>query len=230
MIVTSAGSRQGGGSRNGPTDYSETFLRGDQPFTLGDNWFDCFSKSASVSAGENALQALVNVSVAGATFGGVANAVTRVRFIPIPIDHNAVRAGALVRGQKAAFTFVGSSGASSIDVGPMVFAPVMGGLEYCLNRAASGQVTIYCDLSDASGAGRTLAANVFGMAAGDEGEIRATYAATANTVSWYKNGVLIGSIVDNNGSRPAGGLYGIHYFGNGPGTTATFKNFRGGLI
>ncbi len=214
----------------GPTDYSETFLRGDEPFTLGNNWFDCFSSSATVTFSENLLGSQVNVSVAGVTFGGVANGIARVKFFPVPIDHQEVRRQALIRGLKAAMTFVGSTGGGTCDVGPMCFGEGYRGQEYCLNRANSGQVTLYSNLSDGSGGGGTLAANVFTIAAGDEFELRVTPGPSSNSIGYYKNGVLIGTYVDSAANRPTGGLYGIHFFGNGANTTATYKNYRGGVL
>lgn len=215
-------------SCGGATNYSEDFRRGDQPFVLGNNWFDVYNQSSGV--GESTLAAAVNCSVSGATFGAVGtNAVSRVFFTPIPVDFAQI--ATKVYSGVTMFTETiwdgGAGGGTSSDCGlSMMYGP--NNNEYDLNIIKNGQCDLYRGLIVNNAGAVQLQANVCTIVAGDTLRMETNYTAATNTIRVYKNGVLQTTVTDSSVNRCNGFMYGIGFFGWNV-STQTWRTFSGGF-
>jgi hypothetical protein len=219
----------GGGASVPVTSYAETFIRADQPFLLGNNWYNTVSQSSSWSGANLAAQ--VNVGGTGATFGAGGLLFGQCYWIPTLIDVAAVLAQSAIRGVFAQFTITGHAAGVSGLFGLMCFNPNPNDSNgYMLLMRTT---TLTAELFRDVGPGQTsLVAPALNWVDNDIIRLEVIPAAAANTCKSYKNGVLQNTFVDNNAARPAqaaGGTFGLCYFSNNTGSL-TFKNFSGGVL
>jgi hypothetical protein len=219
----------GGGASPPVTSFSSTLFNTGAAL-CGTGFYAIFSKGNG-SAGVN-IDAQINPSAGGLVFGsgsGVNDNPTRVQFYPQTIDNTAMRAGCQTRGQFAQWTLVSRTAGIDCECPLVCFGDPSGndGGYQLVVQSESTNVSVISGLGAVSF--YNVRVNAFTCAPGDTVRMEVTFAAGANTIRTFKNGVLQSTDVDNNGARPLSGLAGFGLMGVFTGVLV-FKDFSCGLL
>jgi hypothetical protein len=223
----------------GVTSFSDTFIRGDQPFLAGDQWLLCLCPGGAGQGNALSFATAYNVGGTGLTMGTTgSNGNSSAMSIPNVLDLATIQS----LGQFSQYTVVADN---STSVGPLI---TRRGPMVLANQNRQACYVLYCvfevgptaTLTKINPIGGTEPALgvAFTIAVGDVLRIEAdptTSSSTTTTIRSYRNGVLKDTIIDTNA-----GLGGTPRITNGvpgfldrfcsSGVTTTISNFSCGLI
>ena len=204
------------------TRFSDTFVRADEPFLLGVNWYSILTARGS----QIGTTFAGNVNIVGgaeAGFGTVpANVNTmRAMFIPAPLSWAQLTG----RQQFSQVKYNSRTGGAGLArIGPSVF--LQANDENCYTAQILSELGLI-HIERGVHTQTVLSAN-FALAIGDVIRITCTPSAASNDVSLFLNDVLQVTVTDANAARPTFGMPGIGWTGSQFEQTG-FKNYVGGL-
>lgn len=216
-----------GAGRRPITQYSDSLKGVDDPPYMGQPWVPVLVPSAGGISG-NLVDAQVNKSVAGVTYGGGGLIQPHMLFYPGVIDVPAVLAGSVARGVFSQAKLAASNPGTSVESGPAVMFRPNPDKAYILVASDTPVVndTFLAQLQ--AGIVTFFVASTFTFAVGDVIRLECRKVGNDDVLKSYQNGVLRNTFT-NVGAGPNGGLFGMCYYSDNVGFQ-TWTDYSGGLL
>lgn len=210
----------------GVSSFTDSWLRVDQPFLLGDDWYPCLtSGGGAATVSGTVLASLVNVSVGGASFGAAGSNVSpQAMFIPRLISATKVQ----TKSQFAQARLVSAANAQITRIGPGVLGNPNRASDQCYMAgytANTGKVRITRSIPGTLDYGTARTLNV-----GDMVRIEADPSATGVTLRMYINGSLTDTAVDTTAGFPTQGIMNFCYESTTNSNIVAWKEYSCGIL
>jgi hypothetical protein len=228
MTVEVINWQAGGGGIKPVKLFTDTLLAPDQPQAVGDLWNTTFYLTTATGTAGVTISSALNRSASGLVFANASGAgyVPQALSLPTPLTYSYVS----VRNQFAQVTFVSNVGNANLGL-----------ILYCIqNSVAMYEMDLTIPPTQAtlirrSAGGNTVliapsAATAF--ANGDIMRLEGVITTPGQTtLTMKKNGVSIGSVVDNSAQRYNVGMPGLYFGGTDPaGPQMIIRDFSCGVL
>lgn len=208
------------------TSFSDTFIRADQPFYLGENWYTILLPTESAGITGPVLAGQINVAGGtnaqlGTGGGGFTSSNGTCVFIPRPLDFSAVSGKAMF----SQFEALGHTG--DINFGPGVFLnPNASSAHYVADWRLANTLELWRGIDPFT----TLVAAIATGAPPVTLRLEVRPSSSSNELRMLVNGAVISTFTDSNAARPTTGMPGIVWWGNAINVSGTFRNYSCGLL
>lgn len=210
------------------TSFSDSLQGVDDPPYMGQPWAPLLVPGGTGVTGA-LVDAQVNKSGAGVTFGGGGLLVPFMLFYPATITVPVVLAKSITRGVFSQAKLATFTPGVSIGSGPAVMFQPDPKLLYVLEASITGGGARDALLGRvAASIFTTLVLNTFSVVVGDVIRLECTKNGSDNVLKSYQNGVLKNTTTDV-GAGVDGGLFGMFYEANNVGSE-TWTNYSGGIL
>jgi hypothetical protein len=209
--------------------FADTFVGGDRPFFIGNDWILICPQSNAVAGVDIAAQ--VNIGGSGLTYGsgsGINNNGMFVQAIPSRVSRDAVLRACASNGTFAEFQIVSRVAGIDAGIGPSVCNNPGDESHYFIQVESINFLTSLAR-RNANGTSTAINANCFNNVDGDIVRLEQRIVGGFPQLKVYQNGVLRSTDLDNSGLGPTSGLFGFTFSGVFTGKV-TVKNFNGGIL